>query len=175
MGALRAGAELAYVICSADAAIPIKCYSPELVVYPLIPGPDDPELDFERVQSVIDRCDLAVIGPGLSRSYDALMSAGEIMRMLLVCGKRVILDGDGIYMITAYKSMLAGAPNKHLISMTPNANEFNKIIAAWNPNLDTKHVTESVQINKAFQKITILRKGPVDMAICCGKMRGTLA
>lgn len=35
MASLKAGADLAFVFCAEEAAIPIKCYSPELMVAPV--------------------------------------------------------------------------------------------------------------------------------------------
>ena len=35
MASLKAGADLAFVFCAKEAAIPIKCYSPELMVQPV--------------------------------------------------------------------------------------------------------------------------------------------
>ena len=37
MGALRTGSELAWVLCAPEAAVPIKSYSPELMVLPVLP------------------------------------------------------------------------------------------------------------------------------------------
>jgi len=36
MASLRGGGDLAHIICSTDAGIPIKSYSPELIVHPLL-------------------------------------------------------------------------------------------------------------------------------------------
>jgi len=36
MAALRGGADIAKIICSIEAGIPIKSYSPELIVHPLL-------------------------------------------------------------------------------------------------------------------------------------------
>jgi ATP-dependent NAD(P)H-hydrate dehydratase len=35
MASLKAGADLAFVFCAQEAAVPIKCYSPELMVAPV--------------------------------------------------------------------------------------------------------------------------------------------
>jgi len=39
MASLRAGADLAWVLCAPAAAIPIKAFSPELIVIPALPEP----------------------------------------------------------------------------------------------------------------------------------------
>ncbi len=36
--ALHVGADLAYIFCADEAALPIKCYSPELMVIPVYPA-----------------------------------------------------------------------------------------------------------------------------------------
>lgn len=35
MASLKMGADLAHIFCAKDAAIPIKSYSPELIVHPV--------------------------------------------------------------------------------------------------------------------------------------------
>lgn len=36
MAAFRTGADLVHVFCSTNAAIPIKCFSPDLIVHPIL-------------------------------------------------------------------------------------------------------------------------------------------
>lgn len=40
MAALKAGSDLAFVFCAQEASLPIKCYSPELMVAPVYSATD---------------------------------------------------------------------------------------------------------------------------------------
>lgn len=97
-GALKFGADLSFIYCSNDAATPIKCYSPELMVSPFY---DDDDLLFGRssgstdpatissaietaVQTVVSgfpRSHVLVIGPGLGRNENALAAVAEIIKI----------------------------------------------------------------------------------------------
>ncbi len=89
MSALRAGADLAFVVCESAAAAPIKSYSPDLIVLPLLRSrcairratlrsesvPSWTEADAHHIAESIDarlaRIDALIVGPGLGR--DPLM------------------------------------------------------------------------------------------------------
>ncbi|CDJ53948.1 ATP-dependent (S)-NAD(P)H-hydrate dehydratase, related [Eimeria brunetti] len=82
--ALRMGADLATVITTPSAAVPIKSYSPELLVYPILPcresphgkGDHDAPFDYPmelarlriRAEPLLRKADVIVIGPGLGGS-----------------------------------------------------------------------------------------------------------
>ncbi len=58
VSALRSGSDLSHIFCPTEALIPIKCYSPEIIVHP-------------NTTPVIEWFPLAnsfVVGPGLGRS-----------------------------------------------------------------------------------------------------------
>ncbi|PFH33219.1 carbohydrate kinase [Besnoitia besnoiti] len=73
MAALQLGMDLAYVITTPEAATPIKTYSPELIVYPIMPGEPRPGVSLEEVLSrleakasaILKKCDVVVMGPGM--------------------------------------------------------------------------------------------------------------
>ncbi len=92
---LRFGADLATVFCASEAAVPIKCYSPDLIVSPIynsdtvrrydsIPiedGVSRHKIALEAAQSVLDqlpRLHSVVIGPGMGRS-DFLGAVMEVI------------------------------------------------------------------------------------------------
>ena len=65
--ALRCGADLATVICTPDAAGPIKSYSPELMVAPYLPtvnaSADDLACCLSSMICMLDRVHTVVVGP----------------------------------------------------------------------------------------------------------------
>ena len=61
ISALRSGCDLCKIACPVEAAIPIKCYSPDLIVQPI----SKPDKEFFIYSSNF------VIGPGMGRSDQA--------------------------------------------------------------------------------------------------------
>ncbi|RMX67029.1 hypothetical protein KXD40_004178 [Peronospora effusa] len=130
VASLKTGADLCHIFCVQEAAVPIKSYSPELIVHPLLRS-DASLADLEesqraralleaveRITQVLPRLDALVIGPGLGR--DA--SVQEIVRKIIEKAKEanlpLILDGDALYFISLEPGMVKGYKNAIL---TPNA------------------------------------------------------
>lgn len=124
------GADLCHLFCTEEAAIPIKSYSPELIVHPLLrsdnslkdlTGSDRAsalQAAVEKISEVFSRLDTLVIGPGLGR--DA--GVQEITRQLIQRAKSaelpLVLDGDALYLISLEPDVIRGYTHAVL---TPNA------------------------------------------------------
>ena len=74
--ALRSGSDLAHIFCTKSAAIPIKSYSPELIVHPTLDSSDESQIDdFPAYSDLIkgktikwfNSLNIVVVGPGLGR------------------------------------------------------------------------------------------------------------
>ncbi|EPT29323.1 carbohydrate kinase [Toxoplasma gondii ME49] len=73
MAALHMGMDLAYIITTPEAAGPIKTYSPELIVYPILPGQlqsgqslEDALVRLEnKAGEILKKCHVVVMGPGM--------------------------------------------------------------------------------------------------------------
>lgn len=77
------GADLVSVFCAEEAAIPIKCYSPELMVLPIYSDKDSNEADITAMEmdplhiqstanivvQAMERLHVLIIGPGLGSKY----------------------------------------------------------------------------------------------------------
>ena len=61
ISALKAGADLVHVFCEKEAGNVIKCYSPELIVHPIL----DTEYALEQIDQWLPRLDCVVIGKKL--------------------------------------------------------------------------------------------------------------
>lgn len=59
--ALKIGADLVHIFCPKHAAAPIKSYSPELIVHPILDSPDA----FKLIEPWLDRLHVIVIGSGM--------------------------------------------------------------------------------------------------------------
>ena len=51
--ALKAGSDLSHVFCHLDACIPIKCYSPELIVHPGFNNSENEELINKSIKNML--------------------------------------------------------------------------------------------------------------------------
>lgn len=68
--------------------MPIKSYSPELIVYPILSHLNQGMLD-----AVLSRAHVLIVGPGLGRSEAILRSAERIFKKAQSLGVTCIVDG----------------------------------------------------------------------------------
>ena len=122
--ALKAGSDLSHVFCHLDACIPIKCYSPELIVHPGFNNSENEELINKSIRW-FKSMDSIVFGPGLGREEDFgkifITFSNKITELESI---PLIYDADGIYFYSKYYKELK--INNNLI-LTPNNTEFVKL------------------------------------------------
>ncbi|CBY30443.1 unnamed protein product [Oikopleura dioica] len=137
---LRAGGDLCSIFTSPEAAIPIKCYSPELMV---VPSYDCTEW--------FNRLHILVIGPGLGRDPSTVSQVAEIISKSPI---PMVIDADGIYVLEQNPSILDGKEN---VILTPNFPEFQRLcaLAKLTPESSAQDLAESLSC-------TILLKGKED-------------
>jgi len=167
MSALRAGADLAHIFCTSAAATPIKCYSPELIVHPLLLDdkaaaalehtPDDAaRISADAVLRWAPSLDVLVIGPGLGRDECVLRAAHCVVLGATRLGLPVVLDGDGLWMVNTHLDAVRG--NKHAL-LTPNAVEYRRLCkAAGIPD-----TSDAPTLARALGGVAILRKAADDV------------
>lgn len=182
VSALKVGADLSHVFCTEGAATVIKSYSPELIVHPylLSTSPDDlaGEIDEDAVESAyqaiaqwISRMDVVVIGPGLGRDPCVHATVVRVMEALRIANKCVVIDADGLHIAKENLYLLEGWTNA---TLTPNKNEFNRIAAAVNIEVDISNPAASLKkVVAALNGPTVVQKGIMDavsdgttMAVC---------
>ncbi|KAE9356697.1 hypothetical protein PF008_g3497 [Phytophthora fragariae] len=175
MSSLKTGADLCHLFCVEEAAVPIKSYSPELIVHPLLrsdaalAGLDESRRAVvlaeavERIAQVLPRLDTLVIGPGLGR--DA--SVQEITRQIIAKAKEanlpLVLDGDALYLVSLEPETIKGYKNAIL---TPNAMEYARLCATTRllPNVDVAQAAKipPAQLSEALGFPVVIQKGSVD-------------
>ncbi|CEP01971.1 hypothetical protein PBRA_002236 [Plasmodiophora brassicae] len=130
ISSMRVGGDLATVFCAPDAAVPIKCYSPDIIVEPDLVGSGHPDSSdaMTRLRNNLSRIDALVIGPevrlGLGRDKDVFETVRSIIAEAHV---PLVIDGDGLWMLSQDPSMLQRNSN---VILTPNAVEFQRLWAA---------------------------------------------
>eukprot|EP00002_Diphylleia_rotans_P028646 TRINITY_DN5788_c0_g1_i4.p1 TRINITY_DN5788_c0_g1~~TRINITY_DN5788_c0_g1_i4.p1 ORF type:complete len:300 (-),score=56.59 TRINITY_DN5788_c0_g1_i4:91-990(-) len=161
MTAYTIGADLAYVFCTPDAAIPIKCYSPELIVLPTLDSSNSSD-----ALSWIPRLHSIVIGPGLGRDEGVL----SITRKIIECAKSeqkpMIIDGDGLFLLSQDLALVNGYRRAIL---TPNPVEFDRL---WKAAFGTdpkeqsdlqSRIDQTITLSTKLGGVVILRKGLQDI------------
>ncbi|KUF88939.1 C-factor [Phytophthora nicotianae] len=138
ISSLKTGADLCHLFCVEEAAVPIKSYSPELIVHPLLRS--DAALArceesqrseilaeaVERIAQVLPRLDSLVIGPGLGRDASVQEIARKVIAKAREANLPLVLDGDALYLVSVDPDTVKGYRNAIL---TPNAMEYARLCA----------------------------------------------
>jgi ATP-dependent NAD(P)H-hydrate dehydratase len=133
--ALRVGADLSHVFCTRGAASVIKSFSPELIVHGVLVdddvGGDDAAMQAgaDAVSALLPRVDVLTVGPGLGRDRTVQAAAALVIKRAVASGTPLVLDGDGLFLLTQQTGLLAGATSP--VVLTPNVNEFARLCAAF--------------------------------------------
>ncbi|RWR96834.1 hypothetical protein CKAN_02623700 [Cinnamomum micranthum f. kanehirae] len=188
ISALKIGADLSHVFCTKDAGTVIKSYSPELIVHPVLEESysvrDDEKVSVFRtviaeVAKWMERFDCIVVGPGLGRDPFLLLytvnlqgfrfltfslqdTVREIMKLARASSVPLVIDGDGLFLVTNNLDLVRGYP---LAVLTPNVNEYKRLIQ----NVldcevnDQEAVQQLLSLARRIDGPTILRKGKGDL------------
>lgn len=80
ISALYGGADLTYIYCHEKASIPIKSYSPEIIVYPVLTDIESQTSGMlQNLQENGKMLNSVIIGPGLGRDKIIVNSLRQIM------------------------------------------------------------------------------------------------
>lgn len=174
MASLKVGADLAFCFCAEEAAVPIKSYSPELMVVPVYKASEfdeavhqqyqhqdngDKETEqlvnkmVEEVCFMMDKMHVLVLGPGLGRCPLVLEATSRIIRKAQSeFHLPLVIDADALFLLTLPKYRNNLLSNDSLVILTPNAVELKRIRESDN---DTT--------NKFPKRCLIIEKGAVDI------------
>mmetsp|Transcript_24006 Transcript_24006/g.56656 ORF Transcript_24006/g.56656 Transcript_24006/m.56656 type:complete len:404 (+) Transcript_24006:56-1267(+) len=153
MASLKCGADLAFCFCAEEAAIPLKSYSPELMVAPVYKaaefeevlrrrdgnaevsgddphGPETKELVegmVDEVCGMMNRMHVLVLGPGLGRCPLVQEATAQIIRRAQSeYHLPLVIDADALFLLTIpkYKNLLS---DESSVVLTPNAMELKRL------------------------------------------------
>ncbi|KAA8527560.1 hypothetical protein F0562_034725 [Nyssa sinensis] len=171
ISALKIGADLSHVFCTKDAAPVIKSYSPELIVHPILEESYSVRDEDKRsisaqvlaeVDKWMERFDCLVVGPGLGRDPFLLDCVSEIMKHARQSNVPIVIDGDGLFLVTNCLDLVNGYP---LAILTPNVNEYKRLVQkVLNCEVNDQDAHEQLlSLAKGIGGVTILRKGKSDL------------
>ncbi|XP_015437822.1 PREDICTED: ATP-dependent (S)-NAD(P)H-hydrate dehydratase [Dufourea novaeangliae] len=175
MSALRTGCDLVHIFCVKDASIPLKSFSPEPIVHPVLDQYDA----IKQIRPWLDRLHVIIIGPGLGRDDKIFKIIVELISICRDMKKPLIIDADGLFLVSQKPDIIKEYPG---VILTPNAMEFSRLVKgvlekSTQPTplvkaTDVKHLAETLGKN-----VIILHKGAKDViadghkgteAVSCG-------
>lgn len=125
LASLKSGFDLSYIMTQEEAIIPLKVLIPESIVLPI-----------KKIDWILDKIDICIIGPGLGRIRGDLVNILKTIIAYLV--KRdifLIFDGDGLFILKQITDTIDGYEK---VVLTPNYNEAQNIINDNNWNVIEK-------------------------------------
>jgi ATP-dependent NAD(P)H-hydrate dehydratase len=156
MSALRVGADISHVFCTEEAGTPIKAYSPDLIVHPVLRRHGESlEQSVERVVNVFPRLHALVEGPGLGREEKTLAIVTKCIEAAKEKRLPILLDGDGLFLVSQKSGLIA---NYERAVLTPNPNEFKSLLKAL--QLPENDSCESLARKLG---VTVVQKGEKDI------------
>ena len=153
ISALKSGSDLSHVFCHTEATIPIKSYSPELIVHPAFNTFSNETL-LKKTERWFKSMNSILIGPGLGREEDTekifVKFSESISKFKNI---PLVYDADGVWfwvkvnMENNYEKERIDMINSNTkLIMTPNFTEFNKMCKI----LGDKFKMENIEEQKKF-------------------------
>lgn len=183
VSALKLGADLSHVFCDAQAALPIKGYSPELIVHGCLQGEDHadaptPQAQADAIIKWFPALTALVVGPGLGRDARLQQVAGLVIERAVADGIPCVIDADGLRVVMEKPHLVRGS--KWTV-LTPNVPEFRRLLAAVLPGEEEAVNDSGAQVGRlsaALGGVLILRKGAADVvtdgeAVLCVTEQGS--
>lgn len=165
---LKFGGDLSYVFCAKQAAVPIKSYSPELMVTPIWDDESSTSSANSIAAKVIEyfpRLHSLVIGPGLGRQEKVL----EAIKAICVKAKEkalpLVLDADALYMLSLSAGNLDIIKGYDKCLITPNKMEFDRLLRASQLTI-SEEASAAVKVAALAEFLngpTVLLKGAHDL------------
>ncbi|VWU50992.1 carbohydrate kinase, putative, partial [Hepatocystis sp. ex Piliocolobus tephrosceles] len=131
MSALKLGVDLCFVLTTKECSVPLKCYSPDLIIYPYL-YTDNFNIDNVNssdlgkcVDYLSKKIDCCVIGPGLGVVNTITQTClTYIIKKFIQHNIFLIFDADIIQFIITNKNLLNIVKVYENCIFTPNINEF---------------------------------------------------
>ena len=164
LSALKLGADLSHVFCDEQAAVPIKAYSPELIVHGCLrSGSTDVEAQADAITKWFPALSGLVVGPGLGRDEALQAVAALVIQRAVSASLPCVIDADGLRIVLENPSLVAGAK---WVILTPNKPEYGRLVAALGPDGASDTADEDATFAAIARRLagpTVVRKGPTDL------------
>lgn len=167
LAALSAGADLVTIICPDSAAVPIKSYSPDLIVKNLPGNYINPEM-LETILETSKKVDCVLLGCGAGDKEETKIALNALVEKLGEINKSMLMDADALKLVD--KELVKNQEN---LIITPHMGEFNSFFQKESPIIlfDIKEKISAFQSISQQIKGTVLLKGKLDMIFNGEKFR----
>lgn len=150
ISALRTGADLVHIFCCKAAGTPIKSYSPELMVHPVL----DEENALSHIESWLERLHVVLIGPGLGRDEKTFQTVTRLINLCRQQSKPLVIDADGLFLVGQSPELIRNYPD---LVLTPNAMEFTRLVKAFlNKDISPTPLAEATLVKELGNRILFL-------------------
>lgn len=167
LAALNAGADLVTIVCPDSAAIPIKSYSPDLIVKNLSGDYINPEM-LEPILELSKKVDCVLLGCGAGDKEETKITLNVLAKKFSELKKPMVMDADALKLVD--KELVKNQEN---LIITPHMGEFKAFFQEKSPIIlfDIKEKISAFQSISQQIKGTILLKGKLDMIFSGKKFR----
>ncbi len=148
LAALYSGCDIAVIAAPKRAADICASISPNMITYPL-EGDILEERHIKEIESLIDKSDALIIGPGLGCDEKTKKA---VLKILENTQKPTVIDADALKAITGEKEILKGKP----FIITPNRGEFKILIGIELSKENARSYAKEIDC-------VVLAKGPIDI------------
>lgn len=132
---MKLGTDLTTVYCTDDAGTPIKSYSPDLMVDPILHTSNVENKSYSdvinQITSMIKRCNSVIIGCGLGKNTYVQKQVIDIIKYTIDNKIPLVIDGDGLSIINDHIELIH---NTTQCIITPNAMEFYRLYKSVFPD-----------------------------------------
>lgn len=164
---------MGHIVCEKSAGAVIKTYSPDLIVHTVLeetePHGNASAADiFARVEPLLDRLHVVVVGPGLGR--DALM-LDTVSRCISAVRQRnlpLVVDADGLWLVTQRPDIVHGYAKAVL---TPNVVEFARLrerLGVEDASGDDGEARVLQAVSRALGGVHVVKKAGADLIAGAG-------
>lgn len=178
MASLKVGSDLCYVFCAQEATVPIKCYSPELMVAGIYSAAEfDIALEHHdeqeqgrlvakmtlEITSMMHQMHVLVIGPGLGRCPLVMRATSQIIKIAMERKLSMVVDADALFLLTLPENR-GIFQNYDKVVFTPNVVEYKRLLDAYDGDLS--EATSGIIIQKGAQDIISNTKNSATTMVC---------
>lgn len=162
LSSLKAGVDIAQVVCPSVVSSPIRSYTPDLIVKSLNQDFIKPE-DVEKILDLSDGADTLIIGCGVGREEETAETLNNLIQKVK---KPVVIDADALKIL----DLELIKKSKVEIVLTPHSAEFKSLFNVTLPQT-LKQKIEAVKEASNKSNATILLKGAIDIIVNKGKIK----
>jgi ADP-dependent NAD(P)H-hydrate dehydratase / NAD(P)H-hydrate epimerase len=154
MAALRSGAGLVTVACPRSVQPTVASFAPEIMTEPLAESEAGTLAlkSFGRIEQLLHRKDVVVIGPGLGRDTET----DELVRKLVstITDAKIVLDADGLNAFASYPKELH---SESLLILTPHPGEMSHLTDIPTADIQNDRIRVARSVAKDHGAIVVLK------------------